>query len=91
MTATTAGRYVVLACLLALTGCGKPQSMVNPKPDMTAENAKRAAIYEQAYLACMASLPAGPEVTKYNDWDEVLDGCNRFASNKVGYSTGRYW
>ena len=24
---------------------------------------------------CLANLPAGPTVTMYNDWDEVVDSC----------------
>ncbi len=30
---------------------------------------------QQLFERCMASLPAGPESTRYNDWDDVVSEC----------------
>ena len=29
----------------------------------------------EIFLQCMKALPAGPQATKYNDWDEVVGKC----------------
>jgi len=31
----------------------------------------------ELFNSCMKRLPAGPQSTKYNDWDEVVNQCNR--------------
>lgn len=31
----------------------------------------RAELFQQ----CLSAVPAGPESTKYNDWSEVVSGC----------------
>lgn len=87
MSNPTAKAIGILA-LLALAGC---DTAGVTHPDMTAENARRADMYEQAFAACMKSLPAGPEQAHYNDWAEVVEQCQHTATTKVGYSTGRYW
>lgn len=79
-------KAIGILALLALAGCEG-----TTHPSMTVENAKRAEIYEQAFAACMKSLPAGPEQAHYNDWAEVVEQCQTTANTKVGYSTGRYW
>lgn len=33
----------------------------------------------EIFAQCMKLLPAGPESTKYNDWDEVVSECERTA------------
>ena len=30
---------------------------------------------EQVFLKCLEKLPEGPQSTKYNDWNEVVDAC----------------
>ena len=33
----------------------------------------------EIFQQCMKALPAGPQATKYNDWDEVVDKCESVA------------
>ena len=56
------------ACLLTLVlmaGCSEPAQM--PTPDQC--------LRSTLFQACMKSLPAGPQSTQYNDWDDVVDSC----------------
>lgn len=34
---------------------------------------------QRLFKDCMASLPAGPVSTRYNDWDEVVQQCDNVA------------
>jgi hypothetical protein len=43
--------------------------------DATPDQCLRAELFQQ----CMKALPAGPQATKYNDWDEVIVSCERVA------------
>lgn len=36
-------------------------------------------IRERVFLQCLEKAPAGPEVTKYNDWAEVVSECSSAA------------
>ena len=58
----------ILLCLLML-GCAKPEEI------SAHDQCLRVELFQQ----CMASLPAGPVATKYNDWDEVVAQCERVA------------
>lgn len=33
----------------------------------------------EIFQQCMKALPAGPQATKYNDWDEVVGKCESVA------------
>ena len=33
----------------------------------------------EIFMQCMAALPAGPQATRYNDWDEVVGKCENAA------------
>ena len=33
----------------------------------------------EIFQQCMKALPAGPQTTKYNDWDEVIGNCESVA------------
>ena len=56
--------------ILSLSAC-KNTSLPNWELDRT--------LYQQAYLACANSLPAGPKSAVYNDWDEVVGECREMA------------
>ena len=48
---------------------------------------EQAATYDQClrreiFQQCMAALPAGPQSTKYNDWDEVVSQCDTAAGHQ---------
>jgi hypothetical protein len=55
--------------LVVLTGCGKPAA--TPKPDQK--------LRQELFFKCLASVPAGPVETKYNDWSEVVEACGEEA------------
>lgn len=73
---------ILLAATLLLAGCEQPRGRFAP-----VEASKRIELFQQ----CMDGLPAGPEATKYNDWDEVVLACDKVATlqaagTKAGYS-----
>lgn len=46
---------------------------------------------QRLFLQCLEKLPEGPQETKYNDWDEVVDACRYSAlslSNKCYKNCG---
>ena len=45
------------------------------------------AIYKEEYYQCINNLPAGPESTVYNDWDEVMEECQYLAHKFSTYCT----
>ena len=56
--------------LLSVVGCGK----IEPSSDI--DQCKRIELFQQ----CMAKLPVGPtSVGSSNDWDEVVDACEKTA------------
>lgn len=56
--------FLALA-LVGLTACE-----VQPSP--VSDQCLRAELFAK----CMASLPPGPEMPHYNDWDEVVASCD---------------
>lgn len=65
-------KAALIACIiLGLTGCGAGPIPPREEPDRQ--------VMAERFDACMKNLPAGPVATKYNDWDEVVDSCNRAA------------
>jgi hypothetical protein len=69
-------KYAYLLALCALTGC-------NPAPPDLAKMAERGRVRHELFVECMNLLPAGPQATKYNDWDEVVDACSSNAFYKA--------
>ena len=61
-------RKLALAGLLLLAACD----------DMQVPNQ---CIRREVFKECMAALPKGPEVTRYNDWNEVVESCGDQARN----------
>ena len=43
--------------------------------------------YKIEYYRCINNLPAGPESTVYNDWDEVMEECQYLARKLSTYCT----
>lgn len=68
----------VALLVAALTGC---ENVNGPQPDQTVRN--------RIFMECLKALPKGPESTKYNDWDDVVDSCEHAAyyqSLQIGQS-----
>lgn len=55
------------AIALLVSGCDPGQDEDPWMPDQC----KR----EEVFNACLAHVPAGPQTTKYNPWDEVIKAC----------------
>lgn len=60
----------IIASAAILCGC-EPL----PAPTTAIDQCMRHEIFKQ----CMNLLPAGPQATKYNDWDEVVAECDTTA------------
>ena len=63
-------KLAALALVAALVGCDTRKQEV----------AQRTEAYDQCvraelFQACLATVPAGPQAAKYNDWDEVVSEC----------------
>lgn len=58
-------RAASIAAVALLAGCGKPMEFAGPDQCLRAE----------IFQACMKALPQGPQQTKFNDWDEVVEAC----------------
>lgn len=58
-------RVVAALILVTLAGCEPPE------PRTIVDQCLRTELFER----CMRALPAGPALTRYNDWDEVVSEC----------------
>lgn len=72
-------RYAVtLAALLVVAlvtvGC-EQKGLPSVTPQYKWDQTKRTTIF----MDCLKALPAGPQSTKYNDWDEVVNACESAA------------
>ena len=69
-------KYIVLLLAFTLTACGKHSSdttaYASDPGDVIVTNA---CMQRELFNECMKLLPAGPQATKYNDWDEVVSEC----------------
>jgi hypothetical protein len=57
--------------LIGLAACSPGSTFSPPTVDQC--------IRAEAFQSCMRALPVGPQVAKYNDWDEVVDSCAQSA------------
>ena len=60
--------FVTSVALALLVGCSLPEYALDQE------------LRVKRFNECMASLPAGPEETMYNDWDEVVYECRQTAT-----------
>lgn len=69
----------ICAALLMLAGCEPPeQSWYTDQ-----------ALRRDVFMQCLEKAPAGPQITKYNDWAEVIDECGAQADSIA--TTGKYY
>lgn len=60
--------YMLLCISVILAGCSEDSEFFCPyKPDQEL----RAKLFQE----CLKLIPKGPQVVKYNDWDEVVSEC----------------
>lgn len=61
---------IIIVFLLSLIGCSEDKCQLKYDHELKRE----------IFFQCMKALPAGPQATKYNDWDEVVSECGTQAS-----------
>lgn len=61
-------KYLALIAVLLMAGCDVPK-LQGPNQD----------IRERIFFQCLAAIPKGPEQTKCNDWQEVVEECGQQA------------
>ena len=73
---------MILISAVMLAGCHQPIDTTNP----AIEN-QRGLLRAKLAQQCMRDLPAGPQSTQYNDWDEVVNACSEnafYQANQCG-------
>ena len=68
---------IVSLLVFLFVGCNEPGQISKFKINQE--------LRREIFKECMQLLPAGPQETKYNDWDEVVEECDN-----VAYSQSRY-
>ena len=69
-------KKLIVIFSLFLVACGKHSSETTGyASDVNDVIIQDMCIQREAFLECMKALPAGPQATKYNDWDEVVAEC----------------
>lgn len=71
----TEKRLAFAVLILLVAGCARETSK-----EADALSAAKSAYRKEIFDDCMQRLPAGPATTHYNDWDDVVEACD-----KVGY------
>lgn len=72
-------KTLLLLAALMLAGCEPPEQ--SWYTDQT--------VRREVFMQCLEKAPAGPQITKYNDWAEVIDECGTQADNIA--TTGKYY
>ena len=77
-------KFIVLAAAAALSACVEPPagSADNPLDWMQQPEDPEVKVY--VLKECLGAAQ-GPQSTRYNDWDEAIDSCQRIASNAARY------
>lgn len=68
-------RYAVTLAALLVVALVTVGCVIKPMPKYAVNQEKR----HQYFTQCMNILPAGPQQTHYNDWDEVVEACSSAA------------
>lgn len=61
-------KKIFLILLVFLAGCEEYSKYETNQP-----------LRRQIFLECMKALPAGPQSTHYNDWNDVVNSCESAA------------
>jgi len=69
MTRRTTQLTLLLASVAMLAACTETSTITEPDQCIRAEQ----------FQQCLASVPAGPTSTQYNDWSEVVSECRNTA------------
>lgn len=73
-------KLLIIASILALAACGKHSSETTAyASDVDEVVITNMCLQRELFNECMKNLPAGPQATKYNDWDEVVSECRHTA------------
>ena len=63
---------VCIALVLIAMGLGGCNIPPESRPDQC--------LRKKLFEACMRSLPPGPPSPHYNDWDDVINACSKYAA-----------
>ena len=73
-------KYIALLLALTLVACGKHSSETTGyASDIDDVIVVDQCMQREIFNECMKNLPAGPQATHYNDWDEVVAECRHTA------------
>lgn len=78
-------KFIALAAVAALSACAEPPpagSADNPLNWMQQPEDPEVKVY--VLEKCLGAAQ-GPQSTRYNDWDEAIDSCQRIANNAARY------
>ena len=65
-------KRLAIVLVLLLAACERTEIIKEPQiPDQC--------LRRELFNECMKSLPAGPVATQYNDWDDVVAECRKYA------------
>ena len=88
-------KMALVVFAIAMTGCTAKTNTdgtttlttekIAPEDKSSNDQCLRAKLFEQ----CLNALPAGPQSTKYNDWDEVVNQCE-IAAYRHSFRKMRY-
>jgi len=53
------------------------QAQISQDPDLAISPDQ--CLRTKLFQGCLKALPAGPQSTRYNDWDEVVNACSVYA------------
>jgi len=71
---------LLMLVVMLLTACGQHSSESTAyASDVNDVIVKDVCMQREVFNECMKALPAGPQSTKYNDWDEVVKECRHTA------------
>ena len=73
------GLIALVSSILIMSGCDNNTLFEDWRIDPE--------LRREIFKECMEILPAGPEETVYNDWDEVVDECGTQAYYMSRYCT----
>ena len=77
-------KFIVIAAIAALSACAPAPagSADNPLDWMQQPEDPEVKVY--VLNECLGAAQ-GPQSTRYNDWDEAIDSCQRIANNAARY------
>lgn len=77
-------KLTIIAATLALAACAEAPSGSADKPLEWFEQPEDPEVKVYVLKQCLGAAQ-GPQSTRYNDWDEAIDSCQRIANDAARY------